>query len=223
AAEGCSSSEKMRGTAVYYEDGQVSAQRKGASSTSLRPRCASCGGPLRPTHRFCPNCGTPVHQQAQPTLVGGPSLQVSSEPSVDLSENRRLVTVLFADITGSTPLCQRLDAEDNRPILSAVFRALAREIQRFGGTIDKYIGDAVMAVFGAPVAHEDDPERAISAAIAMHAAISQLNVDLQRRFSAKLQLRVGINTGEVVAGLLTGDVQAYTVVGDTVNTAQRFE
>ena len=134
------------------------------------------------------------------------------------------MTVLFADLSGSTPLGERLDPEDLRRILASYFSVLAREIQRFGGTVDKYIGDAVMAVFGAPVAHEDDAERAISAAIAMHAAIARLNEDLERRHATRLALRIGINTGEVVAGLMAEDVQgAYTVVGDTVNTAQRFE
>jgi class 3 adenylate cyclase/tetratricopeptide (TPR) repeat protein len=155
--------------------------------------------------------------------VGGPSLQVFTEPSVDLTANLRLVTVLFADISGSTTLGELLDPEDLRRVLTDFFGALAREVKRFGGTVDKYIGDAVMAVFGAPQAHEDDAERAISAAIAMQVAIGQLNEDLERRHGTRLALRIGINTGEVVAGLLAGDVQAYTVVGDTVNTAQRFE
>jgi len=205
----------------------VSAQRRRTSSSGTRLRCAACGGGLRPTHRFCPNCGRPVGSAPAhaPTSQpgGGASLQVSSEASVDLSENRRLVTVLFADIEGSTALGERLDPEDLRRILTSFFGALSREIQRYGGTVDKYAGDAVMAVFGAPVAHEDDAERAISAAIAMQAAIGQLNEDLQRRYGQRLALRIGINTGEVVAGPLSGEVQAYTVVGDTVNTAQRFE
>jgi adenylate cyclase len=173
-----------------------------------------------------PPAGSSQNQASgtSPPLAGGPSLQVPSGPSVDLSENRRLVTVLFGDLSGSTTLGERLDPEDLRRILTSFFSVLAREIQRFGGTVDKYIGDAVMAVFGAPVTHEDDAERAISAAIAMHAAIGRLNEDLERRYGTRLALRVGINTGEVVAGLMAGDVQgAYTVVGDTVNTAQRFE
>ncbi len=151
-------------------------------------------------------------------------MQVASGPSIDLSETRRLVTVLFADLSGSTTLGEALDPEDLRRILASFFSALSREIQRYGGTVDKYIGDAVMAVFGAPVAHEDDAERAITAALAMQAAIGHLNDDLERKHGMRLSLRIGLNTGEVIAGLLAGDVQgAYTVVGDTVNTAQRFE
>src|SRR5690349_12238979 len=135
-------------------------------------KCASCGRSLRPTHRFCPNCGTPVvaaaavgveappapppSVPAPPQPSSGPSLQVHAGPTLDLSENRRLVSVMFADLSGSTVLGERLDPEDLRRILASFFSALAREIQRFGGTVDKYIGDAVMAVFGAPVAHEDD-------------------------------------------------------------------
>src|SRR5207248_9919310 len=171
-----------------------------SSPTSSRPRCSACGGALRPSHRFCPNCGAPVaatESLAQPPTTsvhqGGPSLQVAAGPSIDLSETRRLVTVLFADLSGSTTLGEALDPEDLRRILASFFSALSREIQRFGGTVDKYIGDAVMAVFGAPVAHEDDAERAISAAIAMQAAIATLNVDLLHRYSTKLALRGGIH------------------------------
>lgn len=204
--------------------------RRASSRASPRLKCANCSSSLRPTHRFCPNCGAPVSGVQQPTpaqpaaVQSGPSLQVLADPTIDLSENRRLVTVMFADLSGSTPLGERLDPEDLRRILGSFFSALAREIQRFGGTIDKFIGDAVMAVFGAPVAHEDDAERAVGAAIAMQAAIGQLNDELERRHGVRLFLRIGINTGEVVAGLLASDVQgAYTVVGDAVNTAQRFE
>jgi class 3 adenylate cyclase/tetratricopeptide (TPR) repeat protein len=154
----------------------------------------------------------------------GPSLQVAPSPNVDLSENRRLVTILFADLSGSTQLAERLDPEDLRQFLTDYFAAASRHIQSFGGTVDKYIGDAIMAAFGAPVVHEDDAERAINAALAIQADFRQLNADLRRKHGVDSGLRVGINTGEVVAGLLTSGVQgAYTVVGDTVNTAQRFE
>ncbi len=203
-----------------------------------RAKCSTCGASLRPTNKFCPNCGaivaapsapSPAVASAPPTSApaavrAGPSLQVGSQPQAALEEQRKVVTVMFADLSGSTPLGERLDPEELRGILAGYFRNLAREIQRFGGTVDKYIGDAVMAVFGAPVSHEDDTERAIGAALAMQGAIAEENAALERKYGVRLALRIGVNTGEVVAGLLAGEVQsAYTVVGDTVNTAQRFE
>src|SRR5215471_2196623 len=98
-------------------------------------KCQSCGHALRPSHRFCPNCGARI----APPQTGGPSLQVAPDARLDLSENRRLVTILFADLAGSTQLGERLDAEDLRQFLAAYFSAGSRQIQRFGGTIDKYI------------------------------------------------------------------------------------
>ncbi len=161
-------------------------------------------------------------QAATPTTSA--SLQVTAETADALLEQRKVVTILFADLSGSTPLAEKLDPEELRGILGSYFGALARQIQRYEGTIDKYIGDAVMAVFGAPISHEDDAERAIHAALAMQASIVRLNDDLDRNYGVRLSLRIGVNTGEVVAGLLAGDVQrAYTVVGDAVNTAQRLE
>jgi class 3 adenylate cyclase/tetratricopeptide (TPR) repeat protein len=149
------------------------------------------------------------------------SLQVSLG---GLVEERRLVTVMFVDLSGSTALAAGLDPEEMREILRSYFTVLARRIQRFGGTVDKYIGDAVMAVFGAPVIHEDDAERALSAALAIRDAVAELNEDLRKRHGIEIGLRIGVNTGEVVAGVIAGEVQAaYTVVGDTVNMAQRLE
>ena len=151
------------------------------------------------------------------------SLQVSL-PLQDIVEERRRVTVIFADLSGSTALASRRDPEETREILRSYFTKLGRRIQRFGGTIDKYIGDAVMAVFGAPVAHEDDAERALAAALAMRDAVDELNRELGATHGFECAVRIGVNTGEVVAGTIAGEIQAaYTVVGDTVNTAQRLE
>ena len=196
-------------------------------------QCASCGARIRAKDRFCPECGTPIAAaQAAPRSESAPaaaaqqsaSLQVPVASARVLAEQRKVVTILFADLSGSTALAERLDPEDFRGILGRSFNALARQIQRYEGTIDKYIGDAVMCVFGAPISHEDDAERAIRAALAMHAAMRRLNEDLEREHGVRLALRIGVNTGEVVAGMLGGDAQqAYTVVGDAVNTAQRLE
>ena len=196
-------------------------------AVGTRRRCANCNASVRARDRFCASCGvtldTTVAQAAAPSKESA-SLQISEVPFDALQEQRKVVTILFADLSGSTALGERLDPEELRGVLASYFNELARQIRRYEGTIDKYIGDAVMAVFGAPISHEDDAERAINAALAMQQSIGHLNDDLSRRHGVRLALRIGVNTGEVVAGLLAGDVQkAYTVVGDAVNTAQRYE
>ena len=151
----------------------------------------------------------------------GTSLQVSDAAH---GRDRRVVTVLFADMVSSTELAERLDPEDMRGILESLFNALATELRRFGATIDKYAGDAVMATFGAPVAHEDDVARALECGIAMQDAVSKLNELRDGGDRTLVGIRIGISTGPVVAGPLESQVQrAYTVVGDTVNVAQRLQ
>jgi adenylate cyclase len=169
-------------------------------------------------------------RQATPDLVNvtragttSASLQVTAERNHVLAEERKVVTVLFADVSSSEPLGAKLDPAKLRVVLGAYFGVLARAIQRYGGTVDKYIGDAVMAVFGAPVSHEDDGARAIQAALAIQRSAQTLNATLEKTYGIKIAIRIGINTGEVVAGLLPGEVHAYTVTGDAVNTAQRIE
>ncbi len=126
------------------------------------------------------------------------------------------MTVVFADLSGYTAVAERMDPEAVKSLVGTCLRRLGDEIVAVGGTIDKFIGDNVMAVFGAPVAHEDDAERAVRAALAMQAAMPQINTDLGAAFS----LRVGVNTGEVMAGAV-GD--RYTVIGDPVNVASRLQ
>ena len=151
----------------------------------------------------------------------GTSLQVSDAAH---GRDRRVVTVLFADMVSSTELAERLDPEDMRGILESLFNALATELRRFGATIDKYAGDAVMATFGAPVAHEDDVARALECGIAMQDAVSRMNELRDGGDRTLVGIRIGISTGPVVAGPLESQVQrAYTVVGDTVNVAQRLQ
>src|SRR6266542_3239789 len=151
----------------------------------------------------------------------GASLQVGEQKAHVLEEQRKVVTVLFADL--AEPLAQRLEPEALRHVLGIYFSAVSEQIRRYGGTIDKYIGDAVMAVFGAPISHEDDAGRAIHAALGIQNAIRKENDHLERQYGVRLVVRIGVNTGEVVAGLLAGEVLAYTVTGDAVNTAQRIE
>jgi adenylate cyclase len=131
--------------------------------------------------------------------------------------------VLFADLAGFTELSERADAEDVRAFQNDLFRALSAEVARFDGFVEKFVGDAVMAVFGAPVAHEDDPERALRAALAMRDRMRTLSQRWEPRFGAPVALHIGVNTGPVVAGSLdTAAGGAYAVTGDTVNTAARL-
>ena len=182
----------------------------GNCGTSLERTCPSCGQTWAPSFRFCGNCGTPLSSDSAPT----PSAGVTPE-------ERKVVTVIFADIGGSTEMATRLDPEDLRGVLRPFFDAMVEEIERFGGTVEKFIGDAVMAVFGVPVAHEDDEERAVRAAFAMQARMVTLNREVTERAGGDLDLRVGVNTGEVLAAH-SSHREGY-VTGEVVNVAARLQ
>ena len=128
------------------------------------------------------------------------------------------MTVLFADLSGYTAVAERMDPEAVKSMIDRALRRLGAEVARFGGTVDKYIGDNVMALFGAPVAHEDDAERALRAALAMQDAMEEINEAMPA--DTRFALRVGVNTGEVLAGAIG---ESYTVTGDTVNVASRLQ
>jgi len=136
-------------------------------------------------------------------------------------EERKVVTVLFADLAGSTELAQRHDPEQLRQLLSAFFEEMSQQIRSFGGTVEKYAGDAIMAVFGVPKVHEDDAERAVRAALAMRESLVQLNPLFEQEYGARLELRVGIATGEVVAA--TDERRELLVTGETANLAARLQ
>jgi class 3 adenylate cyclase len=136
----------------------------------------------------CPSCGAALSQDAQFCSACGHSLSTSDE-----AEERKLATVVFADLVGSTALADAEDPERTRMMLDRFYEAMATEIESVGGTVEKFAGDAVMAAFGVPVAHEDHAERAL------HAALSMRN-RLKEVFGDRLALRVGVNTGDVVVG-----------------------
>src|SRR5919106_6900795 len=184
----------------------------GACGSSLERTCPSCGQTWAPSFRFCGNCGTPL---ASPS--GGKPAPVARVTP----EERKVVTVIFADLSGSTEMATRLDPEDLRGVLRPFFDAMVEEIERFGGTVEKFIGDAVMAVFGVPVAHEDDAERAVRAAFAMQARMGALNAEVTERAGGDLDLRVGVNTGEVLAAH-SSHREGY-VTGEVVNVAARLQ
>ncbi|HKP89295.1 MAG TPA: adenylate/guanylate cyclase domain-containing protein, partial [Thermoleophilaceae bacterium] len=194
----------------------------------LERRCSACGAAAPPQARFCMECGAsfePAAEPAAPASPGFPSPAAASPgfPSAAADappEERRQVTVLFADLSGYTAVSERMDPERVKALVENALRRLAEEVDRFGGTVDKFIGDNVMALFGAPVAHEDDAERAVRAGLGMQQAMGEINEQLAESHDVTLALRVGVNTGEVVAGAV-GD--AYTVVGDTVNVAARLQ
>src|SRR5216684_7358820 len=216
--------------------------------------CPNCGTINLPFAKFCIECGTPLgrdqnggassampdtdtsdgnhyipaanqYKRAGTTFEGNRSGRDSAGP-YETPQERRVVTIMFADIIGSTPLADRLDPEDMRAILVGYFNLMTEQIRRHGGTVVKYIGDAVMAVFGMPVAHEDDPDRAIRAALDMQKAIHAFNQRRQAQDAeaTQLQMRIGINTGEVAApGNSRSNRNDFLITGDAVNVTARLQ
>ncbi len=167
---------------------------------------------------FCGNCGVRLGAGDPPART--PPFAPTSPPIAE----RREVTVLFADLQGFTALGEKLDPEPLLSLMNECFAGLGRAIQAEGGHIDKYIGDNVMALFGAPVAHEDDPARACRAALAMQAFMAAFAERAREQTGGELRLRIGIHSGLVVAGVVGSDVRKdYSVMGDAVNQASRLE
>ncbi len=169
-----------------------------ACGTALVVACTECGAEVPPGADFCPACGAPVAPRQAPA-----------------GEERKVVTVLFADLVDSTAQAEQLDPEDVRGLLSPYFTRVRADLERFGGTVEKFIGDAVMAVFGAPAVHEDDPERAVRAALAIRDWASEQD---------ELQVRIAVNTGEALVALGSDPGAGEGMVsGDVVNTCSRLQ
>jgi class 3 adenylate cyclase/tetratricopeptide (TPR) repeat protein len=168
--------------------------------------CRSCGTENAEAARFCQTCG---------------GLLDDGDGALAPRWVRKTVTILFADVAGSTALGERLDPEALRGVMSRYYNEMRAVLESHGGTVEKFIGDAVMAVFGAPVAHEDDALRAVRAADEMRNRLRDLNGELEPRYGVALEMRIGVNTGEVVAGDRAAG-QAL-VTGDAVNLAKRLE
>ncbi|HEX9683978.1 MAG TPA: adenylate/guanylate cyclase domain-containing protein [Acidimicrobiales bacterium] len=159
--------------------------------------CTACGTDVPIGARFCPSCGNVL---------------------ASVADQRRVATVLFGDLVGFTALSERRDPEDVKHLVERCFERLAADVVAFGGRVDKVVGDAIVALFGAPVAHEDDPERAVRAALQMQSTLAGMAGDL----GEEVGMRIGVNTGEVlVGGIRAGD--DYTAMGDVVNTASRLQ
>src|SRR5436190_822597 len=178
----------------------------GGCGAGLNRVCAACGAASEPGMRFCTQCGSPFEAEAAPA------------PQPATTAERRLVSVLFADLVGFTAVSESRDPEETRELLSRYFDACRRLIALYGGTVEKFIGDAVMAVWGTPVATEDDAERAVRTALDLVAAVSALGDEVR---APGLQARAGVLTGE--AAVTLGAQGEGMVAGDLVNTASRIQ
>jgi class 3 adenylate cyclase len=191
--------------------------------------CPHCGNEVDASQRFCGSCGgvlalvCPACEAENPLsnkFCGTCGAELVRQEPVQEVEERRVVTVLFADLVGFTSRAEQLDPEDVRALLSRYYSRLRVDLEAYGGTVEKFIGDAVMAVFGAPVAHGDDPERAVRAALAIQKSVAQLN---EAEPTANLQLRIGLNTGEAIVSVGSESEGEGMVAGDVVNTAARLQ
>ncbi len=192
-------------------------------------QCGQCGAQVAAGFRFCPDCGHALDAAAAAPAAAAAapvpeSLAEKFRAARDLAGERKQVTVLFCDIAGSTTIAAGLDAEVYRELLDQYAALAMREIYRFEGIVNQLAGDGFMALFGAPIAHEDAPQRAVRAAVAIRDALALFNADLQRQRGLTLPARIGINTGPVVVGTVGNDLKMdYTAIGDTTNLAARLE
>ncbi|MDQ1459111.1 MAG: adenylate cyclase, partial [Actinomycetota bacterium] len=172
--------------------------------TAARLTCAACGTDLRENAKFCDECGACV--AAAPKLA-----------------EYKQVTVLFADVVRSMDIAAAVGPERLREIMAELFNRSAAVVQRYGGTLDKFTGDGIMAVFGAPIALEDHAHRACLAALDIQREVASQAVDIESRDGLTLQLRIGLNSGEVIAGEIGSGSLSYTTIGEQVGMAQRME
>ena len=170
------------------------------------PFCSQCGTDNPDAAKFCFACGSPL---------------VSAAPAAPPQEVRKVVSIVFSDLKGSTAMGEKLDSESLREVMTRYFDAMSAELEKHGGVVEKFIGDAIMAVFGLPTVHEDDALRAVRAAADMQQAQAVLNDELERHWGVRLTVRTGVNTGQVVAGDPTAGQRLVT--GDAVNVAARLE
>src|SRR5688572_13324439 len=186
----------------------------GGCGNPLAALCASCGTSNPPGQRFCGNCGATLAAEAAASPSTGDPDAIPATPTTE----RRLVSVLFADLVGFTTLSESRDPEEVRELLTRYFEESRRVVERYGGVVEKFIGDAVMALWGSPVAHEDDAERAVRAALELTALVKDMGADVG---APDLRARAGVLTGEAAVNL--GAQNQGMVAGDLVNTASRIQ
>ncbi|MDP8904692.1 MAG: AAA family ATPase [Chloroflexota bacterium] len=195
------------------------------------PTCPRCDAAVPSDARFCMNCGNPLAavSPADESLrsrltAAAPAPLVDKMRAARLTGERKPVTALFADVVGSTGLAEQMDPEDWTQMINEAFDLMSQAVFRYEGTIAQLQGDAMLAFFGAPVAHEDDPERAVHAALDMLAATDEFARQLRAAHGIEFRIRVGINTGPVVVGNVGTDLRyEYTAIGDAMNVAARMQ
>jgi len=201
--------------------------------TKLSFLCPQCGSEYLPGDEFCGECGTALEKpkEAPPIDYSKPKSYtpkfladkiLTARKSIE--GERKLVTVLFADVANFTAMSEKLDAEEVHKIMDGCFRNLMEEIHKYEGTINQFTGDGVMALFGAPLAHEDHAQRACYAALAIQNTLADFGEKLKKDRGIDFKMRIGINSGPVVVGSIGDDLRMdYTAIGDTVNLASRME
>ena len=206
-----------------------------ACGAGLSPRCGACQHTNPPGSGFCNACGQVLSGAAPVAEASAPERDPREYTPRHLAERillgkaalegeRKHVTVLFADLADSTALAERVDAEEMHALMDRAFQLILAEVHRYEGTVNQFTGDGVMALFGAPVALEDAPRRAVTTALAIQKALGPLDADVEERHGRPFRMRIGINSGPVVVGRIGDDLRMdYTAVGDTTNLAARLE
>jgi class 3 adenylate cyclase len=202
--------------------------------TSLQRHCPQCGADTLPRAKFCAECGTPLTAQTPEPSTAPPQSPLRYTPGylaekiltarAALEGERKQVTVLFADLKGSMELLADRDPEEARAMLDPVLERMMDAVHRYEGTVNQVMGDGIMALFGAPLAHEDHAVRACYAALAMQAALRQYSDEVRRTHGLAVHFRVGLNSGEVVVRAIDNDLHMdYSAIGQTVHLAARME
>src|ERR687885_193445 len=205
----------------------------GECGVRLELRCAACGEPNPPGNKFCQECGERLIAAPTPAKPSAPSPEAYTPQYLAeriltsrsaLEGERKQVTVLFADLKGSMELLADRDPEEARAILDPVLERMMEAVHRYEGTVNQVMGDGIMALFGAPLAHEDHAVRACYAALRMQEAVRQYADEVRRQEGVVIQIRVGLNSGEVVVRAIGSDLRMdYTAVGQTTHLAARME
>src|SRR2546425_4195271 len=199
--------------------------------------CPACGAGVPTGKKFCGACGAPLAAAAPPApAVASPRFESPRaytpahlaarilKDRTALSGERKQVTVFFADVSGFTSLSEKLDPEDVHALINRAFELMLAAIHHYEGTVNQFLGDGLMALFGAPIAHEDHAQRAAHAGLAIQQALARYRDELQGTRGIDFRLRMGLNTGLVVVGAIGDNLRMdYTAVGDTTNTAARMQ